>query len=63
MTGTTHTEISKMVDALLEKMTEDEIRAIADQHASDGYFGAKQIIAELDRRKRSRLPFWRRIFQ
>lgn len=55
--------ISEMVDALLEKIPEDELRVLCAHHA-DGWidFATPSILAELDRRQRARLPWWKRIF-
>ncbi len=69
------TGASEMVDALLEKIPEDELRLLCASH-HDGFidFATPSILAELDRRRmmksmreaRARidnLPWWRRIFQ
>jgi hypothetical protein len=54
-----------LVDKLLEKMTEAEIRTLCEPHKSGSWinFACPAILAELDRRKRERLPWWRRIFK
>lgn len=67
--------ISEMVDALLAKIPEDELRVLC-QHHVDGWidFATPAILEELDRRRMwrayyaarlrvARLPWWRRIFQ
>lgn len=54
--------IEKMVDDLLLKFTEREIRYLL-KHLDDSWLNlaAPGILAELDRR-RKKLPWWRRIF-
>lgn len=57
-------DISAMVDALLEKIPEDELRLLCGSY-HDGWidFATPAILAELDRRKSVRKPWWRRIFK
>lgn len=54
--------MKELVDKLLEEMSEEEIRVLCNTpFESWVYWIGPSIIEELDRRKRARLPWWRRI--